>query len=375
MKIIIWVFIVFKFLSVTVFAQEMVQEQAEAAGWGKTIEYYNTAVAPFLRENGLDFDLEKMTESIYKREFKLSPMGIINGAISLFTGCIKGSAVSIGLVVMLSVLCGFLNNLNFTENSDGSSASFYICFCVICIICAEAFTKSVENGIYAISIMGDFIKIASPVLLTLVLSSGQAMSAAVFSPVLSSAAMVSVTISSQLLPSLIYGSFSLSALNCIGDGINLERISRLLKSIAKWIMGFSLTMFSGLSALGAVTSGAMNAALGKAVKFAVGNFIPVVGGLLSDSLDMVISCTSVVKGAVGAGVMVVIILVFASCGVQLIAQLWLFRISAAITAPVGDIRIIKLLDDIADCISLVFSALCTCSFLFLIVITALVIRS
>ena len=374
MKTLVSILIILKIITFSASADDMAKSQADAAGVNNITDYYNKTVAPFLSENGIDFNFEEMTESIYNREFSFSPTAIINGIIRMFIGCVRESFVSIAIIIMLSVLCGFLNNLTFTGSIEGNSAAFYICFCVICAVCAESFTKSVESGVYAISIMGDFVKISSPVLITLIISSGQTASAAVFSPVLTSAAMVSVTVASGILTPLIYGSFSLGALNCIGDGINLERVGRLLKNIAKWIMGFFLTVFSGISTIASVSSGAMNAVVGKAVKFAVGNFIPVVGGFLSDSMEMVISCTSVVKGAVGAGVMAVVAVIFVSCGIRLIAQLWIFRICAAVTAPVGDIRIIKLLDDIADCISLVFSALCTCSFLFLIVITASLFR-
>ena len=94
--------------------------------------------------------------------------------------------------------------------------------------------------------------------------------------------------------------------------------------------------------------------------------------MLADSIDMIVSCARVVKGAVGTGVVVVVILVFASCGVQLVAQMWLFRLASAVTAPLADVRVIKLIDDIADCISMMFSALCMSAFLFLIVVTFMI---
>ena len=374
MKIIIALLIM---LSVTpVYADDYVKGQEQAAGYTNVLEYYSETVAPYLSDSGLEFDLEAMTESIYEGRFSFSPQGIIDGLLGMLSGCLRENFSAIGIVMMLSVLSGFLTNIASLGNSEGSTqAGFYVCFCVICGVCVTAFVNSIENGAGAISVMSDFVKVSASAILTLTAVSGQAVTAAVFSPVLYSVAAIAVSASSDILLPLIYCAFSLSALGCVSDGINLDRTVRFVKNIARWIMGFFLTVFSAMAAVGNAAAGSVNAIASKTARFAVGNFIPLVGGMLAESMDMIISCARVVKGAAGTGVAVVIILVFASCGVQLVAQLWLFRIAAAFTAPVADPRIIKLIDDIADCISMMFSALCMCAFLFLIVITFMISSS
>lgn len=354
-------------------ADDYTDEYENLSGYQGIVDYYDSEVKGYLEENGLEFNLDSLTDSIYKRDFKFSPGGIIDGILGLLSGCLKENFSAIGIIMMLSVLSGFMTNIvSLGNNEGGSRAAFYIIFCVICGICINAFVKSIENGIGAIAMMSNFVKISAPALLTLTAASGQAVTAAVFSPVLYSVAAVAVSASDGILIPLVYSTFSLSAVGCVGDGVNLERMVRLTKNITKWVMGFFLTVFSAMATVGNVASGSVNAIASRTAKFAVGNFIPLVGGMLADSIDMIVSCARIVRSAVGTGITVVIILVFAVCGIQLVAQLWLFRIAAAFTSAVADPGIIKFIDDIADCISMVFSVLCMCAFLFLIIITFMI---
>ncbi len=372
MKYIIFVFGILLFICPPVYAGEFENQQADAAGVDGVIEYYSKTVSPYLYDNGLEFDLEGLIDSIYERDFSFSPSGILNGILRLFTGSLKESFMSVGIIILMSVISGFLSSIGSLGGEKGTEAAFYVCFCVICTVCINAFVHSVSAGIEAIELMSDFVKISAPVLVTLTAASGQLATAAIFSPLLYSAASVAITASSGILMPLVYSVFSLSALNCVGEEINLDRMARLLKNISRWIMGLFLTVFSGISAIGSAGGGALNAVAGKTIRFAVGNFIPLVGGMLSDSVDMAAACTNVVRSAAGVGGAVVIALVFVACGARLVAQLWLFRIAAAVTAPVSDARIVKLFDDIADCISMVFASLCMCSFLFLVIVTFMI---
>ena len=356
-----------------VYADDFAQKQADAAGMTDILEYYERTVNPYLKENGVDFKLDALFDSIYDGNFSLSPGGIINGIISMFTGSFKKNLTALSIIMMISVLCGFLGHAAPLGEKNGSSeAAFYISFCVICIICIKSFTESVEGGVRAITIMSDFVKITAPALITLTAVSGGVATATAFSPVLYSSAAISVTGVSGILVPIIYAAFSLSVVGCAGDGINLERVVKLLKNSAKWIMGFLLTIFSGISAIYAAAGSSMNALAGKTIRFAMGNFIPFVGGMLSDSLDMAAACTNLVKGAAGVGLTAVVAVLLVSCGIKLAAQLWLFRLAAAFTAPVGDARISKMLDEIADCISIIFAAVCMCAFLFLVIIAFMI---
>ena len=68
----------------------------------------------------------------------------------------------------------------------------------------------------------------------------------------------------------------------------------------KWVLSIVMTIFVSLLTIQNLIGVAADNAGTKAVKFAVSNFIPVVGGALSDAYTTVQSCVKVLKSGVGA---------------------------------------------------------------------------
>ena len=104
----------------------------------------------------------------------------------------------------------------------------------------------------------------------------------------------------------------------------------------------------------------------KGIKFAVGSLVPVVGGLLSDTVETVVSGTNLLKNAVGTAGMITIISMSAVPVIKIWIMLMLLRVTAALTEPFADKRITDMLLGIADSISTVFSMVITSVMLFVI---------
>lgn len=54
-------------------------------------------------------------------------------------------------------------------------------------------------------------------------------------------------------------------------------------------------MFLGAMSLQGVTSASIDGVAIRAAKYAVDNFVPVVGGMFSDTMDTLVGCTLIVK--------------------------------------------------------------------------------
>ena len=110
----------------------------------------------------------------------------------------------------------------------------------------------------------------------------------------------------------------------------------------------------------------------KTARFAVGNLVPIVGGLLSESVELVLSFSSVLRRGIGIGGIVVLLLLFTHTAVQLAVQLWLFRIGSAFASPLGSPVLGKLLSDTAGCIGMLLAALCVCAVLFSLILIMMI---
>lgn len=111
---------------------------------------------------------------------------------------------------------------------------------------------------------------------------------------------------------------------------------------------------------------ALDAVSAKALKFAVGSMVPVVGSFLSDTLETVVSGTRLMKNAVGISGIVTL---FAMCSVpimKIIIMQFMLKAAAALTEPLTDHRISKMLWDVSESITSVFAVVVMTAVLFMI---------
>ena len=174
-------------------------------------------------------------------------------------------------------------------------------------------------------------------------------------PAASAARYVAVSLFSSILFSLIRGLLLpmtvASAALCAADAAlpeqNLGRIAKCLSSLVKWILTAVLTAFVTYLTFTGVLSGSEDAALIKGAKLGISTVIPVVGSVLADAADTVLSAAKVVRGTVGAagllGLLALCVLPFLRLGVGVL----LFRLTAALCAPFAEPGHCRLLDGLS----------------------------
>ncbi len=152
----------------------------------------------------------------------------------------------------------------------------------------------------------------------------------------------------------------------ISDRVQLSGFCKVVKSLAKWLMAAIITIFTGISAIYGFSVPALDAVSGKAVKFAVGSLVPVVGTFLSDTLETVLSGTRLVKNAVGTAGMIVMCTI---CIIPIlkigVIQLML-KLTSAIAEPLTDKRISSMMWEVSESVTTVFAVVVMVAVLFLI---------
>ena len=131
-------------------------------------------------------------------------------------------------------------------------------------------------------------------------------------------------------------------------------------------MAAVITVFTGISAIYGFSAPALDALSAKAVKFAVGSMVPVVGNFLSDSLETVISGTRLMKNSVGVSGIVVMCIICVTPVVKIGIMQLMLKLTAAIVEPLTDRRISKMLWDISEAIITVFALVVMTAVLFMI---------
>ena len=139
----------------------------------------------------------------------------------------------------------------------------------------------------------------------------------------------------------------------------LDKITKFMNKTIIWGLGIVLTIFVSVSSMESSITKGVDALTVKTTKATVSNVIPIVGKILGDAVDTVLSCTNILKNAVG---MVGVFVVISICMVPIIKLLTLmgvYYLGAALCQPIADEKIIKLLEQIGGTFKLLLAIMCS----------------
>ena len=328
-----------------------------------TIHAYED-ISPYLEGETLFNDT---VDELREGKFSLNPVNIINALIKDFTKEARNSIKIVLNLLLISVFSAIINVLSSSFGQKTSSeAAFFACFTLMSGLSLKCFMTALDYGMSVIESMTDFITKLSPMFMLTVAATGKPMSAAAFRPVLSGAVYIISLLKKNTLMPLMTFSAVLGVAGNISDKVQISNFCRVVRSITKWLMAAVITIFTGISAIYGFSTPALDAMSAKAVKFAVGSLVPVVGGFLSDTLETIISGTRLMKNSVGtAGIIVLLSICIIPILKIGVVQLVL-RLAASVAEPVTDTRISKMLWEISEDVTLIFGVVIMTAVLFLI---------
>lgn len=174
---------------------------------------------------------------------------------------------------------------------------------------ANHFTQVSEEGVFCIDRICTLASGLLPAMAALLVSTGRTVS----SSLLPAAALGCCTAFSSLLKGPVLQLTRSYIGICAADSLLLQgRFSKaagLLKGVVLWGVGICATLFSALMGLQAIGGNALDTLTVKAARFAVGNFVPVVGKALADASATLFAGAAAVKSAFGlAGIVICLLL-------------------------------------------------------------------
>ena len=356
--------------------EEIIDEQTqtdEIRSIGNQLKKYSN---DSIKEIIPDYNPDKIISDAAKGNLNFDVNGIINRALMML---FKEIYINISILLKLAVLiilCAILRNLqtSFLSKSVGELA-FYICYIVLVSILLVSFNTAVKAAIEIIDSMVNFMYASIPVLITLLISSGNITSGGVLQPVLITIVQVCATMIKNIFIPLIILSTVISVVDNISDKVQVSRLVGFLKHITTWSLGIILTVFIAVVSLQGSLGAVVDGVTSKTAKFAIGVFIPVAGKYLADAADAVVGCTLLIKNAVGVAMMVGVIVICLFPLIKMLAIIALYRMTCVLMEPVAESRIIKCISDVANSMTFVLGIVASVAFMFLITLTALITAS
>ena len=335
-------------------------------------------VSSFLKE------ADKYTNTIYKDidmndlftsalTGKIDNEKILKSIFSQIGKEVVASITVLGSIIIIIVIHSILKSISEgLENKSISHITYYVQYILIVTLIMSNFVQILDMIKDSIQSLVGFMDCLIPILMTLILTTGNIASAGMLQPIiLFIITFVGNFINAIVLP-LVLVSTALGIVSKISDRVQVDKLSKFFKSSVVWILGVVLTLFVGIVSLEGSLSSTVDGITAKTTKAAVSSFIPVVGKILGDAVDTVIGCSSILKNAVG---MIGVIIIIGICIVPIIKLtilMAIYYLGAAVCQPIADDRIIKLLDQMGDTFKTLLAILCSVSVMFIIGVTLII---
>ncbi len=348
---------------------ELFQDQLDnldISGIEKFVDDINRESEGFMPQ----FDIRELVLGLFNGSNDVGIKDIGNRITSFFFKEVIGNLSILGRLLVLAIFCAILQNLHsaFEEDSVGRLA-YGICYILIVIMSVRSFNDAMGIGVKAIDTMVGFMQALLPTLLALLAAVGGISSSAVFQPLLFSSITLITTFIKVFIMPLILFSAVLSILNNLSDSINISKLASLLKQIAIGALGLVLTAFTGIITVQGVAAASIDGATIRTAKFAVDNFIPIVGGFLSDAFDAVVSCSMILKNGVGIAGFLILLLICSFPLIKMFAVVLIYKVSSALIQPIIDNQIVQCLNDMGNAMLTLLTCVIAVAVMFFMALT------
>ena len=279
----------------------------------------------------------------------------------------------LGKLLFLAVLCAMLQNLQSSFNHSGISLLAYsLCYVFLTVIALTTFYNGLRLAQQSIGNMVGFMEALLPLLISLLAGVGAVTSAALFTPLmLFVLSAVSIIVKDVVLPLLLLTA-CLECVNYLSDTYRLNNLTSLFKQTGLVVLGFTLVVFIGIITIQGAAGSVADGVTLRTAKYATATFIPVVGKMFADTVELVMGASLLIKNAVGIFGVVVVMMLCAFPLSKLLSLVVIIKIAGALIQPMGDEKMAKCLDSIGNNLLLVFGSVMTVALMFFLIITMII---
>ena len=291
---------------------------------------------------------------------------------------ILGSEVNSSLKILISILViiiihGILKSITDNlENNNISQIIYFVQYILIVTLIMSNFTEIINLLKNTANDLVGFINLLIPLLLTLMIYTGSITTSTLLEPIILFAINFIGNIINNVLIPIVLIIVVFSIISKISERVQIEKLSKFLKSSVTWFLGVIITIFVGIVSLEGTLSSSVDGITAKTTKAAVSSVIPVIGKVLGDVVDSVLGCGVILKNAVGLVGVIIIIGICILPIIKIATLSIIYSLASAVVQPIADDKIVKLLDEMSGVFKIMLAILCSLSVMLIIGITLVV---
>ncbi|MBO4534606.1 MAG: stage III sporulation protein AE, partial [Clostridia bacterium] len=270
-------------------------------------------------------------------------------------------------IVVIAILYNMLFGL--TEGFVGKSTVevvHLVCYAAILATVVSLVVGVVSDVRETADRQVNLLGVGTPPLMALTTVLGGSVSSGVLKPQLALFSTLLARIIAAVVIPLFIVSVVLSVVGNLSDNVRLGKLVSAVRYLIGCVLGVSFGLYTTYLTVAGVAGSMADTVSIRAARYVIGNYVPLVGGYISQGFDLVATSLSLIKNALGAYAMILTVAVVLRPLVKVLLLTVGLKLVAGLIQPVGDQRMASMVGSVADCMRSLTAATAGVGFAFLV---------
>ena len=305
---------------------------------------------------------------IISGELSLDVNSFLSYLSNLFIDDIINFLPFICLIVAIAVLYSMVNSAQSGKNKGISDIIHFVCYGATVIILIVWITKFITLTTNTLTGLKSQMDLVFPLLLTVLTALGGSVSVNVFQPAMAILSGGVVSIFINILMPIFTFTLVFNIISNLTTNIKFNKFGDFFSSAFKWIMGIVLMLFSAFVSIQGLMAGSIDSVSIKTAKYTVKSAVPIIGGFLSDGINLIMASSVLIKNAIGVGGLLILLVSMLLPIIKILVFSFLLKLASAILEPIADSRITSFVSSMSKVIQMLIAVILGVAFMYFLII-------
>lgn len=284
---------------------------------------------------------------------------------------VKSSIKIAASILVLALLSSIIKSLENSFSSSVSTVTNYVVFITVVTLTLISFKDILALCYSTIENIIGLVNVIIPIMISLLVLVGFPITSTALNPIFIGGIAAINIVFKKFIFVAISLAFAILVVNNITNNIKLNRLSSFIKQINIVALGAVFTLYLGLVSIQGLYVTSFDKFTVKTAKFAVGNFIPVVGGFVSDSVDILLSSSQLIKNVFGGVGLVILVGMCLIPIIKIIFVILVYKVCSIAIEPVGEENISTFLNEVSNLMIIILATMIAITIMFFVTIAIL----
>ena len=331
-------------------------------------------IEKYVKEDTLvkNIDLKTYIKNLISGKANILDLFDKNKIKSLVFSEVKSSVKIAASILVLALLSSIIKSLENSFTSSGiTTVTNYIVFITVVTLTLVSFKDILALCYTTIENIIGLVNVIVPIMISLLILVGFPITSTALNPIFIGGIAAINIVFKKFIFVAISLAFAILVVNNVTNNIKLNRLSSFIKQINVVSLAGVFTLYLGLVSIQGLYVTSFDKFTVKTAKFAVGNFIPVVGGFVSDSVDILLSSSQLIKNVFGGIGLVILVGICLIPIIKILSVVLVYKLCAISIEPIGEDNISSFLNEVANLMIIILATIIAVTIMFFVTIAIL----